>query len=126
MVKFSSFWNWKHIQNNAYYTLQNKCFWGSVYWKLRVSVSVCVQNTSNKLHWLKASEVLSWRCVCCASVLLFVCVCVHKLCLQKTSPQKLLIGFLPNFTGMFLRWSPFKILQIIVFCEEFWLPWQPK
>ena len=43
-------------------------------------------------------------------------VCVRKLFLQKTSPQKLLTGFLPNFTGMF------KFLQIIVFYEEFWLP----
>ena len=30
------------------------------------------------------------------------CACVRKLCLQKTSPQKLLTGFLQNFTGMFL------------------------
>ena len=28
--------------------------------------------------------------------------------LQKRSPQKLLTGFLPNFTEMFLRWSSFK------------------
>ena len=27
---------------------------------------------------------------------------VRKLCLQKTFPQKLLTGFLPNFTAMFL------------------------
>ena len=46
--------------------------------------------------------------------------------LKKTSPQKLLTGFLPNFTGMFIWWSSFKFLQIIVFHEEFWLPWQPK
>ena len=52
--------------------------------------------------------------------------CVRKLFLQKTSPQKLLTGFLRNFTGMFLRWSSFKFLQIIVFYEEFWLPWQSK
>ena len=51
--------------------------------------------------------------------------CVCKLCLQKTS-QKVLNGFLPNFKGMFLRWSSFKFLQIFVFHEEFWLPWQPK
>ena len=53
-------------------------------------------------------------------------VCVRKLFLQKTSPQKLLTGFLRNFTGMFLRWSSFKFLQIIVFYEKFWLPWQSK
>ena len=53
----------------------------------------------------------------------FVCACVHKFCLQSTSPQKLLTGFLPNFTGMFLRWSSFKFLQIIVFHEELWLSW---
>ena len=52
-------------------------------------------------------------------------VCVRKLFLQKTS-QKLLTGFLRNFTGMFLRWSSFKFLQIIVFYEEFWFPWQSK
>ena len=45
---------------------------------------------------------------------------------KKTSPQKLLTGFLQNFTGMFLRWSSYKFLQIIVFYEEFWLPWQLK
>ena len=44
----------------------------------------------------------------------------------KTSPQKLLTGFIRNFIGMFLRWSSFKFLQIIVFYEEFWLPWQSK
>ena len=53
---------------------------------------------------------------------LFVCPCVCKLCLPKTSPQKLLTGFLPNITGMIHRWSSFKFLQIIVFHEEFWLP----
>ena len=47
-------------------------------------------------------------------------VCVHKLFLLKTSPQRLLTGFLPNFTEMFLRWSSFKFFQIIVFHEEFW------
>ena len=52
--------------------------------------------------------------------------CVCKLFLQKTSPQKLLTGFLRHFTGSHLRWSPFKFLQIIVFYEEFWLPWRPK
>ena len=52
--------------------------------------------------------------------------CVRKLFLQKTSPQKLLTGFLRNFTGMFPRWSSFKFPQIIVFYEEFWLPWQSK
>ena len=36
--------------------------------------------------------------------------CVRKLFLQKTSAQKLLTGFLRNFTGMFLRWSSFKFL----------------
>ena len=45
---------------------------------------------------------------------------------QKHFPQKLLTGFLQNFTGMFLRWSSFKFLQIIVFYQEFWLPWQPE
>ena len=55
-----------------------------------------------------------------------VCACVPKLFLQKTSPQKLLTGFLRNFTVMFLRWSSFKYLQIIVFYEEFWLPWRSK
>ena len=53
-------------------------------------------------------------------------VCASKVFLQKTSPQKLLTGFLPNSTGMFRRWSSFKFLQIIVSNEEFWLPWEPK
>ena len=49
-----------------------------------------------------------------SAVHLSVCLSVHKFFLQKTSPQKLLTGFLPNFTGMFIRWSSFKFLQIIV------------
>ena len=61
-----------------------------------------------------------------ASIHPSVRACVRKLFLQKTSPQKLLIGFLRNFTGMFLRWTSFKFLQIIVFYEEFWLPWRSK
>ena len=60
------------------------------------------------------------------SICLSVTAYVRKLCLQKTSPQKLLTGFLPNFTGMFPRWSSLKFRQIIVFHEEFWLPWQSK
>ena len=63
-------------------------------------------------------------CVCMRpSVCPSVHACVRKLFLQKTSPQKPLTGFLRNFTGMFLRWSSFKFLQIIMFFEEFWLPW---
>ena len=31
--------------------------------------------------------------------------CVCKLFFKNTFPQKLLTGFLPNFTGMFLRYS---------------------
>ena len=69
------------------------------------------------------SELLSWRCVRHAYVRASLCpclrVCIRKLFLQKTSPQKLLPGFLQNFTGMFLRWSSFKFLLIIVFYEEF-------
>ena len=63
--------------------------------------------------------------LCLSCVRPFVRACICKLFLQKTS-QKLLTGFLPNFTGMFLRWSSFKFLQIIVFHEEFWLSWQPQ
>ena len=52
----------------------------------------------------KASELLSWRCLCVRPfVHLSFRVCIRKLLLQKTSPQKLLTGFLQNFTGMFLR-----------------------
>ena len=50
----------------------------------------------------------------------------RKLFFQKTSLQKLWTRFLQNFTGMFLRWSSFKFLQIIVFYDEFWLPWRSK
>ena len=63
-------------------------------------------------------------CLSCGR--LSIRVCVRKLFLQNTSPQKLLTGFLRNFTGMFLGWSSFEFLQIIVFYEEFWLPWQSK
>ena len=76
----------------------------------------------------KASELLSWHCVCCASI----CSLVRAF-LNFSSPQKLLTGFLPNFTRKLLRWSSFKFIQIIVLCgcvsvvhEEFWLLWQSK
>ena len=56
--------------------------------------------------------------------------CMHpsanELVLHKTSPQKPLSGFLPNFTGMFLRGASFKFFLIIVFHEEICLPWQPE
>ena len=61
-----------------------------------------------------------------ASIRLLVHASVRKLFLKKTSPQKLLTGFLRNFTRIFFRWSSFKFLQIIVINEEFWLPWQSK
>ena len=64
--------------------------------------------------------------VMCPSVRPCMCPSVRKLLLQKASPQKLLAGFLRNFTGMFLRWSSFEFRQIIVFNEEFWLLWQSK
>ena len=63
--------------------------------------------------------------LCLSCVRLSVHVCVRKLFLQKTS-QKPLTQFLRNFTGMFLRWSSFKFLQIFGFYEEFWLPWRLK
>ena len=92
-----------------------------VYWNIDLLLKIC------KIQFLpKASELLSWPCVrrpsVHPSVHPFVRVCVCKLLLQKTFPLKLLTGFLPNITGMFLRWSCFKFLQIIVFHEEFWLP----
>jgi hypothetical protein len=43
-----------------------------------------------------------------------------------TSPHKPLSQFHPNFTGMFLWWSPLKIVQRILFHAELWLPWHPK
>jgi hypothetical protein len=36
---------------------------------------------------------------------------VRKLLLKMTSPHKPLGQFHPNFTGMFLWWSPLKIVQ---------------
>ena len=50
----------------------------------------------------------------CQSVFLSERVCIRKFFLQKTF-LKQMTGFLQNFTGMFLRWSSFKFLQIIVF-----------
>ena len=40
-------------------------------------------------------------------------LCVHKQFLQTTSPPKPLIGFWPNFTGMILGWSFFKVVQMV-------------
>ena len=62
-----------------------------------------------KLHWLKASKLLSWRCVVCSSINF----ALKKLLLRNYII--ILTGFLPNFTGMFLWWSSFKFLQTIVF-----------
>ena len=39
--------------------------------------------------------------------------CVRRLFLQTTSPPKSLIGFWPNFTGMILGWSSFKVVQMV-------------
>ena len=47
---------------------------------------------------------------------LSVCPFVHNL--STTSPPKPLIGFLPNFTGMILAWSSFKIVQMVRFHIE--------
>ena len=44
-----------------------------------------------------------------------ICRSVGKLCLQKTSPPKLLTGFLPNFTGMFLRSGCPASLKFLIF-----------
>jgi hypothetical protein len=49
-----------------------------------------------------------------------------RLLLEMTSPHKLLSQFHPNFTGMFLWWSPLKIVQRIEFHAELCLPCQPK
>jgi hypothetical protein len=43
-----------------------------------------------------------------------------------TSPHKPLSQFHPNFTGLFLWWSPLKFVQRILFHAELWLPWKPK
>jgi hypothetical protein len=39
-----------------------------------------------------------------------------------TSPHKPPSQFHPNFTGMFLWWSPLKIVQRNEFHAELWLP----
>ena len=51
----------------------------------------------------------------------------HKsnILLYTTSPKPL-GGLSSNFTGMILKWSPFKGVQRIPFHAEFLLPWQPK
>ena len=38
----------------------------------------------------------------------------------KTSSPKPQDQFHPHFTGMFLRWSSFKIVQILQFHRELW------
>ena len=50
-------------------------------------------------------------------------VCIVKL--QITSPSETLVVFKPNFAGMIIGWSFFKIAKIIEFHGELWLPWQP-
>ena len=43
-----------------------------------------------------------------------------------TTSPKPLGGLSANFTGMILRWSPFKVVQRTPFQVELLLPWQPK
>ena len=76
-----------------------------------------------KLHWPKASELLSWRCVCHGSVHPSVHALVNS---SFKKLLKLLTGFFTKFHRNILRWSPFKFLQIIVFNEEFLLPLQSQ
>ena len=40
----------------------------------------------------------------------------HQQLLQRTSPPKLLAGFLPNLTGMILIWSSLIIVQMVMVC----------
>ena len=47
--------------------------------------------------------------LCPSYVRPFVRAWIRKLFFQKTSPQKPLTRFLPNFTGMSLRWFSFKL-----------------
>ena len=46
--------------------------------------------------------------------------------LKKSSPLKPANRFQWNFTEMILGWCTFRKLQRYEFCEELWLPWQPK
>ena len=87
------------------------------------SVQLVVLGCKNCL-WVFFWSVFNWFFLCqfYQNISPSICSCVHKLFLQKPSYQKLLTGFLPNFTDMFCRWSSFKFLQIIMFHEEFWLP----
>ena len=74
-------------------------------------------------------------CVCLVhlSHRLNVSFCEHRMSssvcqrfLQTTFLPKPLGGILPNFTGMILRWSPFKVVKKFPFHADYWLPWQPK
>ena len=93
---------------------------------LCISMFKCISVGDQFLAPLAKGQQAIVMVLCPSCVRLSVRACVRKLFLQKTSPQKLLTGFLQNFTGMFLRWSSFKFLQIIMFYEEFWLPWRSK
>ena len=89
-------------------------------------IGTCMQCSCSFLATLAEGQRAFVMALCPSSVRPSVRVCVCKLFLQKTSSQKLLIGFLRNFTGTFHRWSSFKFLQIVVFYEKFWLPWRSK
>ena len=98
------------------------------YWQFRSlsQIPEVLRPPYRKIRGISFYHCPSVRPSGCPSVHPSVHPSVRKLFFQKISPQKLLTGFLPNFAGMFHRWSSFKFLQIIVFHEQFWLPWQPK
>ena len=113
-LTFSYIYTHFHIEENF--------FWKTLWRK----VKLLIMSNFAFLAQLAEGQRAIVMVLCPSCICPFVLACVHKLFIEKTSPQKLLTGFSPNFTGMFLRGFSFKFLHIIVFHEEFWLPWQPK
>ena len=63
-------------------------------------------------HWLMVSYCDRWMPV----VRCEACFVRHKQLLQRTSPPKLLAGFLPNLAGMILIWPSLIIVQMVLVC----------
>ena len=117
-------WEWvKKGQNFTLFQIENICKGGKLYligektfWEKEKKQITCICSSEHKVReftednrkffklWylFLTSELVSWCCVHRAWV--------SKLFHLKTSHQKLLTGFLLNFTGMLLKWSSLKFL----------------
>ena len=107
----------KHVHQYAWYTCKPETCSSIHVLYLQLRRKYCHQYTSCTC---KPENVVRWTChvmTMWAFVITFCPMCVRasvrKQFLQTTSSPKPLIGIWPNFTGMILGWSSFKVVQMI-------------